>query len=600
MRRWLADLAAGVVPGTDPRAVLAGLAAALFARAGVNPSGPAVALLDGPRAPLPRPLPPASSPGDPWLLGQAHEALLGRGVRRRHGVFYTPAPVARGLVCAAVGTGSVGRVCDPAVGGGAFVLAAAERAADDGAEPGAIIGERTYGIDLDPLAVDVAEAALVLWAAARGAPRARPSLVVADTLRTGLDAWSPTPAPFDLVVGNPPFQGQLAVDTARDEDDRAALRRHLGAVAHGYADTASLFLVAACRLTRPGGRVALIVPESTLAARDAGPVRAEVRSTAALVGLWHAAEPVFAAGVRVCAPILEVGGRQGGLARWTGAGVSPAPGLDAHEVALGVGSGGTGCSWAPLLADLTGIPSVDLARDRSLADLATATAGFRDQFYGVRPFVGEATSIVGRRAPLVTSGAIDPLRLRWGVGPTRFAGDSWTAPVVDLDALAEGDPRVARWADGLSCPKVLVATQTRVLEPALDEEGTAYPSVPVIAVRPRHDAPDAARATLAHIAAVLVAPPVSAWAAREAGGAARSAGAIKVSARLLLRVPLPARRDLWDEAAVAVVQATTASGAGDATAWADHLDRAAARMTEAYESGVEVLDWWRGRRPRWR
>ena len=41
---------------------------------------------------------------------------------------------------------------------------------------------------------------------------------------------------------------------------------------------------------------------------------------------------------------------------------------------------------------------------------------------------------------------------------------------------------MAGWVDDLQVPKVLVATQTRVGEAAVDEVGTWVPSVPTIAV----------------------------------------------------------------------------------------------------------------------
>jgi hypothetical protein len=576
--------------------VLGGLALALLARAGVAPSGPRLALLDRP-GPRPVRLPDGLEAEGPWVLGRAHEALLARDVRRRDGVFYTPASVARSLVAVATGGRAPGRVCDPSVGGGAFLLAAAEQAEASGADPGVVVAERLHGIDVDPLAVEVAEVALALWASARGAPRARPSLVVADALRTGLEAWGPAAAPFDLVIGNPPFQGQLARETARSGVDREALRARLGAVAAGYVDSASLFLVLACHMTRPGGRVALVLPESTLAARDAGPARAEVRARAALTGIWRPCEPVFDAGVRVCAPVLEVGGAQGPVDRWIGATARPAPGLDTAEAARRLGDD-PARPWAPLLAELRGLPPVDLGGGELLGSIATATAGFRDQYYGIKPFVGEDSAVSLRAAPLVTSGAIDPLRCSWGERPTRFGGRSWSRPVVDLDALVASEPAVARWAEDLARPKVLVAAQTRVVEPVVDAAGDAYPSVPVVAVLPRPGG--GSRATPAHLAAVLLAPPVSAWVAAEAGGAALAAEALRPSARLLAGVPLPGGIDDWDEAAEAVVGASRAAAVGDRDGWSSLLDGAAMAMTAAYGSGHEVWVWWRARRPGWR
>ena len=89
----------------------------------------------------------------------------------------------------------------------------------------------------------------------------------------------------------------------------------------------------------------------------------------------------------------------------------------------------------------------------ALRRLATATADFRDQYYGLVPHVADA----GDGAPLVTSGLLDVGRCAWGERPARFARRSFAAPRVPVDALP---PALQAWAAGRLVPKVLVATQT--------------------------------------------------------------------------------------------------------------------------------------------
>ena len=74
-----------------------------------------------------------------------------------------------------------------------------------------------------------------------------------------------------------------------------------------------------------------------------------------------------------------------------------------------------------------------------------------------------------------------------------------------------------------------------VVEAIIDEEAGAFvPSVPVIAVFADAD-------RLFDVAAVLLSPLTSAWAVtRVAGSAHRVSDAIKLSARQILDVPLPA------------------------------------------------------------
>jgi hypothetical protein len=517
----------------------------------------------------------------PSLLGDVHEVLLGYQHRRRRGVFYTPGEVAQRLVEAATSTWeppTAPRVGDPASGGGAFLLAAGVWLESLGLDRRTIVDELLWGVDIDPTAAMVTEAALALWAAEHGSD-ARPHVAVADSLRSGLDAWDPPARPFDLVIGNPPFQNQLERRTARDRDTASALRERFGGVVVGYVDTASLFLVAACRLTRPGGRVALVVPQSFLAARDAEPARAALLEQAALTGLWLPRAALFEASVRVCVPVLERAGEPRSVTRWSGETMDPAP-------PWGGGSPPMSQSWAPLAADLIGAPSVATSTASTLGEWATATAGFRDQFYGLIPFVEEAEA-TSRRPRLVTSGLIEPGALAGGKA-VRFAGRRFENPGVDIERLEASDGRLAAWGRARLVPKVVVATQSRVLEAAVDEEGCWWPSVPVIAV---HADPD----QLWLVAAAINSPFASAWACQRATGAALSDGAIKLSAAQVLELPLPLDRGAWE------------SGADLLTAVArerspDRQRRAllefGATMSAAYELDHTVLEWWRARLPR--
>jgi hypothetical protein len=125
-------------------------------------------------------------------------------------------------------------------------------------------------------------------------------------------------------------------------------------------------------------------------------------------------------------------------------------------------------------------------------------------------------------------------------------------------------------------PKVVVATQTKVIEAAVDGEGAWVPSTPVISVHTDVD-------HLWQVAALLSAPGVSAWALRHHAGAALNPDAIKLSARQVLDVPLPADEASWYEAA-------TALSAGC-------IQDAGRAMSRAFGTGEDVFEWWRARLP---
>jgi hypothetical protein len=525
--------------------------------------------------------------------------LSERGDRRRRGAFYTPTLVAERLVGVAFdhlrAHGAPLRVCDPACGGGAFLLAMGRRLARDGVPHDEIVAERLWGIDLDPLAAAVTRTTLALWAAEAGCRCADTRVVVADALTTGLSAWQPDAPGFSALVGNPPFQGQLARGTARSVTDNAMLRARLGPSAVGYADTAALFVTAGLEMAVEGGVVAFILPESYLVARDAGPSRAAALSHGALVGIWMADDSLFDdAAVRVCAPILRKGhASDEPVRRWTGADFT-----DIGPPVAGVARPTGSATWAPLVADRHGHPTVDLGDRPTLSSIARATAGFRDQYYGLVGHVVDRDADAplvdrARRAPLVTSGLIDPVRSLWGRRPARFARRSWAAPQVDLVTLASEQPALARWGRALLVPKVLVASQTRVIEVVVDEEGTWWPSVPVVAVTCSPD-------RLWHVAAALQSPPVTAWAMANYGGSALTGDAVKLAANQLLAAPLPPDGAAWDGGADALRRAASAAASGDPTGWRDALVDSGRVMCDAYDVDHSVADWWASRLPPFR
>jgi N-6 DNA Methylase len=478
-----------------------------------------------------------------------------RGSRRARGSFYTPSTVAAGLAKIALKPlldeaekgGEEGlmavRVCDPACGSGRFLGAAAAEIAGrilrlrpesqmtrENFERvrGEVAARCVFGMDADPLAVELCRFAL---ATVRDHVRCVDGLL--DVLPKG---W---PGQFDAVIGNPPFLNQLESATARSERVRRELAARFGGAIRPYTDTAALFLLRGLEITRRGGRIGMIQPRSFLASRDGAPVRERLMERCALEGLWEDGERVFGAGVRVCAPVLTVGATTGALVRtWTG------PRFRARAGAPSEGIGAR--SWAPLLADARKIPRVNVGSSRTLGEIATATADFRDQFYGLRGCIVEDEDVApGRRAEfprLITSGLIEPARCLWGEKECRLLGRRWRAPRADL-ARIEG-AGLGAWARARLVPKVLLATQTRVLEAIVDEDGTMLPVTPVITIVPR-DAADVWR-----VGVGAMSPVACAWAARWFGGAGLSPGAIKLSARQCLMLPIPERDDTWKWAAL--------------------------------------------------
>jgi hypothetical protein len=225
---------------------------------------------------------------DPEALGTAYaESLPGRSER---GAYYTPRPLVtfmcrEALKCHLAGTvaGEAAvarfvddgdpadlpgpgvvldalrrvRVCDPACGCGAFLLGMLHeldrlRGLLDPGPAGrrrlAIVRANLNGLDLDPLAVDVARRRLWLSVAAAGATAPPPSELVRAVRAGDALAEGALPGGFDVVLTNPPYVRMELLKPLRP-----VLRRHYPQVHAERADLYVYFYARAQELLREGG-----------------------------------------------------------------------------------------------------------------------------------------------------------------------------------------------------------------------------------------------------------------------------------------------------------------------------------------------------------
>lgn len=213
---------------------------------------------------------------------------------RTPGVVYTPPEVSRPMVELALGPLLRDRaseellalrICDPALGEGAFLvevvdvlggaLAAAwqregiARTAD--AARREVAARCIVGIDVDERAVATAREALEVGGDA---------LVVGDALELDWPAAFPevfARGGFDAIVGNPPYVRQEWLS------GKPALRGF--ASYDGVADLYVYFLELAHRIARPGGRYCLITPNKWLTAAYGRPLRAYLAAQGSVQGL---------------------------------------------------------------------------------------------------------------------------------------------------------------------------------------------------------------------------------------------------------------------------------------------------------------------------
>lgn len=185
------------------------------------------------------------------------------------GVVYTPSQVAGAMVELALAPLLVDktpdqilalRICDPAVGEGAFLIEVIRvLTASIGSDRRREVAARCLrGADIDPAALAAARRAVERFVGA-SVPELQHHLQVGNALAMDWPA-------HDAVVGNPPYVRHERLGSAKRE-----LRGF--ASYHGFADLYVYFIELAHRVVRPGGRYCLIVPNKWMSAGYGQPLR---------------------------------------------------------------------------------------------------------------------------------------------------------------------------------------------------------------------------------------------------------------------------------------------------------------------------------------
>lgn len=247
--------------------------------------------------------------------------------RRRSGSHYTPEAltsvvIERALSPLVEGASSEAllglRLCDPSMGSGAFladaarflatrVVAAWHAEGRDDAEATldaalrAVITGCLYGVDEDPVAVDLARWSLARLAWSRdeeprdlsahlstgnalvGALRAGDEAHPVPPGGRGFDWFRAFPGVFagpraeatgfDACLGNPPWVAYVGRAAQPVAPDLARYYERTNPAFHGYRTLHGLFVRRAAELLRPGGRLGLVVPTSVADLDGYGPTR---------------------------------------------------------------------------------------------------------------------------------------------------------------------------------------------------------------------------------------------------------------------------------------------------------------------------------------
>ena len=523
---------------------------------------------------------PAWEPCIPLL--SAHLAG-GDDERIRSGAFYTPPALVDFLVEQTLGEwcaahpGKLPTILDPTCGTGRFLLRAGSylttAIGGDPREAWRSAGPLLRGYDLDPLAV--------AWTRGRIIELAGETAAAAGV--QCIDALDPAALPSveaDVILGNPPFGTPLKQPGAERVRQRAG--NLTPTQLPPYVDQAAVFLLLSAQQLRAGGRLGMVQPLSFLAARDASTVRAAISSTLTLEYAWASDSHEFDAMVHTCALGFVKGPGPAKVNRFHSIPIEPASACASAPCG----------NWCVLAAPAFEIPDLpSLGSSGVIGDIAIATADFRDQYYGLQPAMMECDGTPPEGvAPIATTGLIDPGVCHWHDRDTRLFKRRWRRPAV---RLADLSPRMQTWAESRLKPKVMLPTQTRVLEPFLDQDGAWLPSVPIISIT------SASGGMLERIAALLASPIAALLALHWHLGTARSPHAIKLAARDVHSIPTPAHDDRWDQAAAHFARA---QGCSEQQERLDAMKDAASAIHRAFDIPPEVsndlIEWWLDRLPR--
>ncbi len=189
------------------------------------------------------------------IAGIIYQSILMEGDRSRIGMYYTPDKVVSEVVERVSAPDY--RYLDPCCGTGQFLLAFADRVSNP---------ENIYGIDIDPVAVNVAKINLLMKFPDRDF---NPKIFCADSLidlneSIFLDSANKL-TEFDCIATNPPWGSHFTSDEIKK------LKYYYPEILSG--ESYSYFLVKSLRMLKDGGILSFVLPESILNVRMHSDIR---------------------------------------------------------------------------------------------------------------------------------------------------------------------------------------------------------------------------------------------------------------------------------------------------------------------------------------
>jgi type I restriction enzyme M protein len=233
----------------------------------------------------------AQTPGD--VKGEAFQAFIYRHQRGDRGEFFTPHPIVR-LAVEMIAPRPNEKIIDPACGSGGFLIQAISyicRNYPDIDKP-TYVRERICGIEFNP---DVALSAMIRLAFEGGAGT---EIICANALVENEQFNNA----FDIVLTNPPFGSKGKIEDQRILKSYLLARKWNRTSNDEWEVTRSvlagqspeiLFIEKCLKLLRPGGRMAIVLPDGLLQNVSNSHVRFWIRSQAKVLGVVSIPQEAF-------------------------------------------------------------------------------------------------------------------------------------------------------------------------------------------------------------------------------------------------------------------------------------------------------------------
>jgi methylase of polypeptide subunit release factors len=483
--------------------------------------------------------------------------------QRLLGAHYSPRPIVDFLVSKTLGSllrdprynpeDRMPRICDPACGGGVFLLSAVDRLAKwllkhMGGSPlpgwlASRIPKTIFGVDIDPTAVTSTRRA-IRRAATKWDPSCQnmdlsANIVVGNSLASPVDApkhWNPISfskcfpstreaGRFELVVGNPPF-----VDAEQMSRSAPQLRKYLSAryaTASGNWDLYCIFIERALQLLTSDGRLGFIVPNKLLSADYAQGTRKLLAELDLELLRDYSSMRLFKANVYPLVVVARQRKRQRPLVRvQTICGSVNEPVVKkTRTVDGGKPLRNARDGWSVLFQKPT--QTRGMVTLGELCDICGAASV--SEAYRIKPLLREC-ECKNSCYHLVNTGTIDPYYVKWGVQKTRYLGQNYSRPCVDRKTLQESLPRRATQA---AQHKIIVAGLARRLE-CIYDSGNCLAGKSTTVLRPKDNTP-----SMYLLLGLLNSDAASEMLHRQFAGLALSSGYLRIGPPQLRKLKLP-------------------------------------------------------------